>query len=139
MTLPARRYVETRKQEPEPTLDSGGNIGFDVDGTISAFPAEFQTLIAALTAAGHGVFILSGAGGDKVAPGEHAAKVDYLRSLGIAPELYRELIVVPHPHKNKAKVIQELGIGIFFDNNKQNVKNAAPFCLALLCWNSREK
>lgn len=138
MTLPAHRFRD-REGRAKPKQDSGGNIAFDLDGTISSFPAVFQTLIAALTAAGRQVYILSGAGDDKAQPGEQEAKVQYLRSLGIGPELYHELIVVPNPHKNKARVIQEKNIGIFFDNNKQNVKAAAPYCVALLVWNSREK
>lgn len=135
MSLRAYRYRERRAKKD----GSGGNIGFDLDGTISAFPREFETLMTALTAAGHHVFVLSGAGEDEPAPGEQEAKVQYLRSLGIGPDCYEELIVVPHPHENKARVIQERGIGIFFDNNKQNVKAAAPFAVTLLCWNSREK
>lgn len=142
MTLPAHRYVERAERAKKNTqTQDTGNFAFDIDGTIDAFPREMNTIIAALTAAAHHVYIISGLDAPEVTPVDVEAKRDYLISLGLAPECYYQLIIIPEPHaENKLKAIQDNDIGVLFDNNRENIKVAAKGgCLALLLWNSREK
>lgn len=135
--LPAQRYA-TRKKD---LADEGaGNVAFDVDGVIDAFPQEFGTLIAALHAADRGVFIITGGNGDTVDDAEVQQKREFLMSLGISPEVYKELIVVPHPHaENKLKAIKANNIRMLFDNSKANIKAARGVCVACCVWNTKEK
>lgn len=136
LPLPAHRFADRAKI----SKSSGAhNFAFDIDGVIDSFPREMATMISALTAAAHRVFIITGADGETVAPSEVKAKREYLISLGISPEMYYELIVLPQPHaENKAKAIAENDIGVLIDNSKENIKAASSKCVALLLWNSKE-
>jgi hypothetical protein len=110
-----------------------------VDGVADAFPRVTQSLMSALMAAGHHVFVITGVDADAATAADRAAKVQYLTNLGIGPECYTDVIVCPQPHpENKAKAIQDNHIGVLLDNDKQNIKAAAPYCVALLLWNSKE-
>jgi hypothetical protein len=140
MTLPAFRYrdrAEERKGTEEPP---NHGFAFDIDGVIDAFPRETGTLITALTAAGHRVFIITGAGGEEVQPSDVQGKLQFLGSLGLSPESYYELIVLPQPHaENKAKAIEANGIGVLVDNNRDNIRAAtAAGCVGLYLYNTRE-
>lgn len=114
------------------------NVGFDIDGTIDAFPRVFQSLISALATAGHHVFIITGVDADTVTQADIEAKRLYLVSMGIVT--YTSLIVCPTPHaENKARVIQEQDIELFIDNDKGNVKAAAKSgAVSLLLWNAKQ-
>lgn len=137
MTLPAHRYLTRAKAKK----DKGPrNFAFDLDGTADAFPLDFECLISALTAAGHNVYILTGVSSDEVPPGVKESKIAYLKSIGIGPELYRDLIVCAHPHaETKIAAMEDYNIGVIFENNKGNCKAAvkAGF-VALLLYNSKE-
>lgn len=136
LPLPAHRFAERAKVSK---ATGAHNFAFDIDGVIDAFPREMATMICALTAAAHRVFIITGADGDTVAASDIEAKREYLVSLGLSPEMYYELIVLPQPHaENKAKAIAENDIGVLVDNSKANIKAAAGKCVALLLWNSKE-
>lgn len=116
------------------------NVALDLDGTIDSFPREFQSLMAALTAAGHHVYVITGVDEDAVGKADVAAKQQYLTSLGISSDCYFKLIVCPRPHDtNKAAEIQANDIEMLFDNSKSNVKATVPFCASLLLWNAKEK
>lgn len=133
--LPAHRFLQRAKGS-----QSVGNFAFDIDGVIDSFPREMGTMIAALTAAAHHVFIITGVTGDTVAQADIDAKAQFLNSLGLGADTYFQLICVPEPHdENKAKAIKDNDIGVLVDNSKSNVKAAAGDCVALLVWNSKEK
>lgn len=133
LPLPAHRYEARAKK-----AGTGGNIGVDLDGVISSFPREMESLMSAFTAAGHHVYVLSGISEDEVTEADVEAKTQFLTSLGIGPDVYYELIVIPKPHVNKAQIIQDKSIGVFIDNSKKNIKAAARYTVALLLWNSKE-
>jgi hypothetical protein len=138
MTLPAHRYrdrAEERKQEPKHQ-----NWAFDVDGVLDAFPRQMGTLIAALTASARHVYLITGIDAETVTKADIEAKQNFITSLGLAPEAYYELIVIPQPHaENKLKAIEANDVGVLIDNSKENVKTAVQGgCLALLLWNSKE-
>ena len=115
------------------------NIAFDIDGVLSSFPKEMGRTISAYKAAANRVYIITGIEGPTVAKTDLDAKREYLMTLGVGRDMYDELIVCPEPHPaNKSLAIQENTIEILFDNDKENIKAAAPYCVALLLWNSRE-
>lgn len=116
------------------------NVAFDLDGTIDSFPRVFQSLMSALMAAGHHVYVVTGVDSSEVTGDDKTAKQQYLTSLGIGPECYTELVVCPKPHPaNKVDQIEELDIDAVFDNKKGTVKKAASHAAAFLLWNSKEK
>ena len=64
------------------------------------------------------------------------AKQTYLTSLGFSA--YDSIYVCPRPHdENKAQLVQDLDIAALFDNDKDNAKACAPYCMALILWNSK--
>jgi hypothetical protein len=131
---------ETRKKPVGPASESAGSYVFDIDGVIAAFPGQCGSMMAALTAAGFHVYVVSGVGGDTVTDTDVANKRQFLTSLGIGADTYHELVVIPQPHDvNKAKFIEDNHIDVLVDNSKANCKAAAPFCVSLLLWNAREK
>lgn len=131
---------ETRKKPVGPASESAGSYVFDIDGVIAAFPGQCGSMMAALTAAGFHVYVVSGVGGDTVTDTDVANKCQFLTSLGIGADTYHELVVIPQPHDvNKAKFIEDNHIDVLVDNSKANCKAAAPFCVSLLLWNAREK
>lgn len=116
------------------------NVAVDLDGTADAFPRVFQSLMSALVAAGHHVYVVTGVSDDQVTQADIDAKKQYLTKLGIGPEAYTSLVVVPSPHpKNKLDQIEKLNIALVIDNKRGTVKKAAPHAVSLLLWNSQEK
>lgn len=115
------------------------NVAFDLDGTVSAFPAVCQQMISALTAAGHHVYILTGVEESAVTAADQAAKRQALTALGIGKDTYYKLVVCPKPHAaNKVKALQDNDIEVLFDNTKKNVKKAAKVAVSFLLWNDRQ-
>jgi len=114
------------------------NIALDLDGTIDSYPRVFQTLMSSLTAGGNHCYIITGIEEDTVTKADVAAKKEYLTSLGIGMECYYALIVVPQPHAdNKVAAIKANDIDMLFDNSKENIKAALPYCVAAMIWNSK--
>lgn len=113
------------------------NVAVDIDGTVDSFPRLFQSLISALMAAGHHVYIITGVSETEVSDDDVAAKKGYLTALGITD--YTLLVVVPRPHaKHKAAALDEHHIELLIDNKKANAKAAVDQCAVLLLWNSKE-
>lgn len=113
------------------------NIALDVDGTVDAFPAVFDSLAAALEAAGHKVYVITGVEADTVTQADVEAKQGYLKSLGFTA--YTAIYVCPTPHDtHKADLVKQLDIALLIDNSKANVKAVAPEAAALLLWNNKE-
>ena len=99
-----------------------------------------QTMMSALLAAANQVYVLTGVSTSTVSKDQIDKKSQYLTALGISPENYTGLIVVPDPTgPNKLQAVQDYGIDILIDNKKANVKAAAPFACTLLVWNSKEE
>lgn len=117
------------------------NVAYDIDGCADSFPRVAQSTMSALKAAGHHVTVLTGVEAPQATAADQTAKAHYLSSLGIGPDDYNDLVVVPKPHpKNKAQIIKSKGINMLFDNNKKNCKAAAKQgCVAFLLTNSQEK
>jgi hypothetical protein len=120
------------------------NIAIDIDGTIDAFSILFQHLIAGWTAAADHVYIVTGVSASEVTDADHSAKVGYLTSLGISPESYYQLVVVPtkdgEDHAQaKADYIAANHIDLLIDNNVDNCKAAKSVCAVFCLWNVKEK
>ena len=120
------------------------NIALDIDGTIDAFPVIFQHMIAGWKAAADHVYILTGITAPTATDEDYANKAAYLTSMGITPDAYYQLYIVPHTKdmdhaQAKAQFIQDNHIDLLIDNNVDNIKAAKPYCLALCVWNVKEK
>jgi hypothetical protein len=116
------------------------NVAFDIDGTLDAFPVVFESLCAALMAAGHHVYIITGVEEDTVTKTDIANKTAYLTGLGFGKGTYTTLIVMPKPHDvNKAKEVAENDIELLLDNSVANVKACKGLCACLLLWNNKKK
>jgi hypothetical protein len=115
-------------------------VGFDIDGTIDSFPQVFLGLCTSLVSAGHQVWIITGASGDKVTPAEVAGKESLLVGLGFGKGSYSKLFVLPKPHdKNKAKLLAKEKVDLLIDNNVANAKAAKEVCPVLILWQSKVK
>jgi hypothetical protein len=113
------------------------NVAVDVDGTIDAAPVETQSMCAALKAAGHTVYVITGIEEDFVTQQDVTDKQGYLKSLGFTA--YDSIYVCPQPHDtNKAQLIKDLDVSMLFDNDKDNCKAAASECFCWLLWNNKE-
>lgn len=114
------------------------NVGFDIDGTLDAFPEVLGSVMAALAAAGHHVYVLTGVEADQVTEDDVAAKQQYLMSIGCTS--WFALYVLPEPHDtNKAQVIKEQDIKLLVDNSVANAKAAVDECAVLVLWNAKVK
>ena len=117
-----------------------GNWAVDVDGVLDAFPREMGSLVAALTAAGRHVYIITGIDEDTVTAKDTEAKRDFLTSLGVGPDTYFQLIVIPQPHPElKAQALKDNDCGVLVDNNRENIRAAtAEGVVGLYLYNTRE-
>jgi hypothetical protein len=115
-------------------------VGFDIDGTIDSFPQVFLGLCTALVSAGHQVWIITGASGDKVTQAETNGKESLLIGLGFGKGSYSKLFVLPEPHaQNKAKLLAKEHVDLMIDNNTKNAKAAKEICPVLILWQSKTK
>ena len=102
---------------------------FDLDNTIDANPAEFQSLMSALQAAGHTVIVLTGTGDDTATQQEWQEKANYLTSLGCG-SCWDQLVIMAHPASGpdladlKAKWLMDNGVELFADSTMENAKAA---------------
>lgn len=120
------------------------NIGIDIDGTIDSFPILFQHLISGMTAHGDHVYIITGVTAPTVTDADQSAKAQFLTSVGLPPESYYQLVIVPRtPDKNhaeeKAEYIQAHKIDLLIDNNVENCKAAKKYAAVFLLYNVKEK
>ena len=118
-------------------------VAVDLDNTIDTNPKEFQSLMAALRAAGHVVTILTGTT-------EHAAteviwqeKANYLKQLGLGAcwdemTVLADLYLADYPNR-KGVWCKEHGVDILIDNSKANARGAieAGVDLVLVPWATR--
>lgn len=112
-------------------------VAFDLDGTLDADPVDFESLMAALKAAGHHIVVITGASTKKPTAQDYAEKAEYLSSLGMA-HVYDELVVFGDPpHKKKAKYCKTHGVNILVDNSVKNAQLASKYCTVLLPWNNK--
>lgn len=112
-------------------------VCLDIDGTIDADPVSFESLMSALTAAGHRVVILTGCSSKKPGPRDLADKRRYLNSIGVG-HCYDEVVVFGDPpHKAKAKWLKKHNADILIDNSVKNAQLAASFCTVLMPWNNK--
>ena len=119
-------------------------VAFDLDGTLDAYPRPLQSMMCALQASGHQVYVLTGMTSDEQpTPDDIAAKVTLLESLGVT-DCYDKIIVVSSPDGDvsdaKARYLESVGADILIDNDKSNAKAVtAQGILALVPWGTREK
>lgn len=111
----------------------------DLDGTISAFPAQMAAVMSSLRAAGHTVYVVTGADSATATLEQvTGAKASFLDSLGCG-QCYDGLAVIPPPHAdNKAAYLESVGADLLIDNSKDNAKAAASVCPVLVPWQTRE-
>ena len=126
-------------QEPV-SLQSPDNWAVDIDGVVDAFPRVLGALVSALSAAGHHVYIMTGIDEDTVSDADVEAKRGYLSSLGVGPDTYHELVVLPQPHPaNKAEALKANGCGVLVDNNRENIRAAvSEGVVGFYLYNTRE-
>lgn len=113
-------------------------VAVDVDGTVDADPAAFQSLCSSLVAAGHRVIMLTGTS-NPVTRVEKKRKEGYLRSLGFTKgAAFTKLKVVPNPPEGpKADYCRRKKIAILIDNNTKTARLAAYGTTVLVPWASR--
>lgn len=112
-------------------------VAFDIDGTLDLDPADMQSLMAALKAAGHQVVVLTGCSEQTPTQNDVAQKTQYLKSLGMG-SCYGLLVVFGDPpHKAKAKWCKKHNVALLFDNSVKNAKLASKYCTVLLPWASK--
>jgi uncharacterized HAD superfamily protein len=112
-------------------------VAIDINGTIDADPVTYQSLMAALRAAGHQVVILTGCSSPKATKKDKQEKAEYLESLGCG-DCYDKLKVFGDPpHKSKAKYCKKHHVDILIDNSVKNAQLASKFCTVLLPWNDK--
>ncbi|SRR5258708_28671070 len=116
-------------------------VAADLDGTLDAFPREFQSLLSALRAAGHTVYVVTGVTADVATPEHVAAKQQLLASLGLG-QCYERLVVVAAPDgvvaDRKAAYLTSVGADVLIDNNTHNAGAVAgQGILVLVPWNGR--
>lgn len=109
-------------------------VAFDIDGTLDADPTDFESLMAALKAAGHQIVVITGASSKKVTQQDYEDKANYLNELGLG-NCYDELVVFGDPpHKAKAKYCKKHNVALLFDNSVKNAKLASKYCVVLVPW-----
>ena len=91
------------------------NFGFDIDGTISAAPDIFATIMRSLIAAGHGVHVLSGTG-DTVITDHYDRRREQLAAWGI-PYTALKIVCNPHHLQAKADYCREHDIVMMFEDS----------------------
>ena len=99
----------------------------DLDNTIDANPAQFQSIMSALLACGHYVIVLTGTSDATATQQDWQAKCDYLTSLGCS-QCWNELVVVSHTGGDiadtKAQWLQTNDVHCFIDSTMANAKAA---------------
>ena len=115
---------------------------FDLDGCLDSYVSTFVPLLGAMKKAGNWhIVVLTGDEQDTVTAENIAQKQDYLAELGYGA-LYDEVTIVAKPTaSNKALYIADNHVVLFVDNRSKNLKaalDAAPGCLCLLPWATRE-
>lgn len=119
-------------------------VAVDIDGTIDAYPRELQSMMCALQAAGHQVYVLTGMTSDEAPTLDDVqTKTTYLAAAGVT-DCYDKIIVVSSPDGNvsdaKARYLVSVGADMLIDNDKSNAKAVtAQGILTLVPWGSREK
>ncbi len=96
----------------------------------------FQSLMAALIAAGHQVIILTGCSSPTPTAADKAKKAEYLNSLGMGKDYTKLVVFGDPPHKAKAKWCKKHNVDLLIDNSVQNAKLASKYCLVLVPWSS---
>ena len=118
-------------------------VAVDIDGCADAYPREFQSIMSALRAAGHTVYVVTGSQGPTVTQADLDEKATYLSSLGLG-ESYDVLTVIGNPDGDiadkKVQYLQSVGAHALFDNSVPNLKAATKAGILALCpWGSKEK
>jgi putative intracellular protease/amidase len=117
--------------------DGPVKVAFDIDGTIDSAPADFQSLMEALRAAGNHVVVLTWCSAKKPTKKDRAEKAEYLEHLGCG-HCYDKLVVFGDPpHKAKAKWCKKHKVDILVDNSVKNAQLASDYCTVLLPWNTK--
>ena len=111
-------------------------VAIDIDGSADSDPPVFQSLMAALMAAGHQVVILTGCSSPTPTKQDKEKKAAYLQSIGLG-KCYNQLVVFGDPpHKAKAKWCKKNNVDLLIDNSVQNAKLASKYCLVFVPWNT---
>ena len=111
-------------------------VAFDIDGTVDADPAVFQSLMAALKASGNQVVILTGCSSPTPTAQDRQKKVQYLNSLGVGKDYDQLVVFGDPPHKQMAKWCKKNKVDLLIDNSVQNAKLASKYCLVFVPWNN---
>lgn len=99
----------------------------DLDNTIDANPAQFQTIMSALKSCGHTVIVVTGTGDDTATQQRWQEKCDYLTSLGCG-QCWDELVIMAHPGgdiaDDKSAWMVANDVHCFIDSTMVNAKSA---------------
>lgn len=104
-------------------------FGFDIDGTITAAPKVFATMMPALRASGHFVYIITGQT-RPVTADDYLRRRDQLRDLGIDPSDYDLLYVAGPPDwvENKRAFCERWAIDFVFEDSLRYAKAISTVC-----------
>lgn len=106
----------------------------DIDGTVDANPAVYESLMMALRDAGHRVAVLTGASAGKVTKDELAEKCQYLTEMGLGCAWDDLVVFASPPHKAKAKWVKKHGASLLIDNSTKTAPLASKFTTVLVPW-----
>lgn len=117
------------------------NVGFDMKGTLDAWPKQLGETMTALKENDNVIFIITGITDPHVNDDDITAAKESLNKIGITPAMYDHLIVCPAPHpKSKAAAVKEHKIEILIDNKIATAKKASKLgCLCLVPYSTAEK
>ena len=118
-------------------------VAADLDGTLDAYPREFQSILSALLSRGHTVYVVTGSQGPTVTQADMDEKAAYLASIGMGAA-YNMLTVIANPDgdiaEKKAKYLKSVGCEILIDNKVATCKAVTKVGILALCpWGSKEK
>lgn len=117
------------------------NVGFDMKGTLDAWPKQLGEMMTALKEDENVIFIITGITAPHVNEEDVETAREALNKIGITPAMYDHLIVCPAPHpKSKSAAVKEHKIQVLIDNKLATAKKASKLgCLCLVPYATSEK
>lgn len=115
------------------------NVAFDIDGTVTDAPDVFAAVTAALTRAGHHVFVVTAYGpGDPKTHGDQKWRQEQLAELGLnVGRNYERVYIAAGDTKHdvaneKRDICKMLNVRLFVDNSVLNCRAVSETALCLL-------
>jgi hypothetical protein len=97
----------------------------------------FQSLLAALMAAGHQVVILTGCSDKQPTEKDLDEKMEYMEAIGCGSCYDKMVVFGDPPHRPKARWIKKHHLDFYVDNSVMNCQAAAKYTTVFLAWNAK--